>query len=354
VIDPGAQAPPQGTGGDPAALAYSPAFFYLAGEYDLEAVRLLDPDKDPLAFRHGEFAWVVQTFLRLRAAGHPVELTSTPPGHGLVVFHAKHRHRLGRAIGPRDGLVLVGIRADNRSPLLADFEILQNGRFAGERRFAIPHWPQPHLVPRDPRRGSRLARAGYMGRRENLHPEFRSERWRLRLEEAGIEWALNDVTSHGMDGYDATEAIDWQDYGNLDAILAVRPTGRGDSNHKPASKLVNAWRAGVPALAGPEFAFRELRRSEDDYLEVSNAAEAWGALCRLRDDPELYARMVANGRRRAEEFSLAAIADRWAQVLWREIPRQLARQPLHWSRALPLPLLLLLRRARRRLSPRIH
>ncbi len=73
-------------------------------------------------------------------------------------------------------LVFVAIRADNSSPLLADFEILQSGRFADDRnRFWIPFWPQPGLVPRDPARGTTLERVAYMGRIENLHPEFRGE-----------------------------------------------------------------------------------------------------------------------------------------------------------------------------------
>jgi len=82
---------------------------------------------------------------------------------------------MGRLNNRRD-LVFVAIRADNSSPLLADFEILQNGRFAdGVRRFALPFWPQPGLRRRDPGRGPRLGRVGYLGLGENLHPDFRGE-----------------------------------------------------------------------------------------------------------------------------------------------------------------------------------
>jgi hypothetical protein len=334
--------------------ARSPVTFFLAGEPDLDAARRLDPDRDLHAFRRGEFSWVVQTYLRLRAAGYPVELSSTPPDHGILVFHAKHRRALASSLGRRDGLVLVAIRADNRSPLIADFEILQNGRFASARRFAVPFWPQPRLLPREASRGTRLERVGYIGLSENLHPGFHSEAWIRDLRDAGFEWVLHAVDYRGTGDPSALGAIDWEDYRALDAIVAVRPDERGLASHKPANKLINAWRAGVPALAGAEFAFRELRRSEDDFLEVSSPGEALAALYRLRGDPARYSRMVSNGRQRAEEFSFAAIVERWARVLWEEIPRHLTRQPLHWSRALPLPLLLLLRRARRRLSPRIH
>ena len=79
----------------------------------MDEVRSLDPDVDFDAFRVGERAWVAQTYLRLRQAGWPVELSSTAPRHGLAVFHAKQKHELAAASAGRNSLVYVGIRADN-------------------------------------------------------------------------------------------------------------------------------------------------------------------------------------------------------------------------------------------------
>jgi hypothetical protein len=61
---------------------------FLPSETDLDRLEQLDPDREPAPFVRGERAWIRQTFLRLRAAGHPVELAPTPPGEGLVVYHA--------------------------------------------------------------------------------------------------------------------------------------------------------------------------------------------------------------------------------------------------------------------------
>jgi hypothetical protein len=47
----------------------------------------------------------------------------------------------------------------------------------------------------------------------------------------------------------------WHDYSTDDLVLAVRDLTEKDALVKPASKLVNAWIAGVPALLGPEPAF---------------------------------------------------------------------------------------------------
>jgi hypothetical protein len=343
-----------GTQARSAASPELPVSFYLAGVSDPSEIARLDPDADHDAFRPGELSWVAQTFLRLRAAGYPVALTSAAPERGLVVFHAKHKHDLARSAKGRRDLVYVAIRADNSSPLLADFEVLQSGRFAdGRNRFWIPFWPQPGLQPRDPARGTRLERVAYMGRIENLHPAFRGDDWRRALEGLGLEWVLREVRferaskSQRRPRREMAPPIDWEDYRELDAVLAVRPHEPELEFAKPASKLINAWRAGVPALVGPEFACREIRRSVDDFIEVSDANEALDGLRRLRDDPALYSRMVAAGRARVDEFSFAALTERWAELLFETVPERLAGGALPWSHRLPIPLRLPVRRGLR-------
>jgi hypothetical protein len=325
-----------------------PVSFFLAERIDIRAVSSLDPDRDLGYFRRGEWSWVVQTFLRLRAAGYPVELTNTAPERGIVVFHAKHKRALARAARGRSELVFVAIRADNSSPLLADFEVLQNGRFAdGRIRFAVPFWPQPGIRLRDQQRRNRVERVGYLGLEENLHPDFRSAAWSRTLADLGIEWVTR-MTRYRDVG--SLSLVHWVDYRDLDVILAVRPVESHLKFAKPANKLINAWRAGVPALIGADYACREIRRSPEDYLEVRGAADAVTALRRLRDDPDLFTRMVANGRRRAEDFTFNAITSRWAELLFDTLPRQIATGALPWSHRLPIPLRLPLRRAARIVS----
>ncbi|HVR99524.1 MAG TPA: glycosyltransferase, partial [Thermoanaerobaculia bacterium] len=240
-----------------------------------------------------------------------------------------------RRLPRRRDVVLVGARADNREPLIADFEVLQNGRFAdGRRRFYMPHWPQPGLIPRDPARGTNLARLVYKGFDRNLHPAFRSAEWRRFLAGRGIEWVTDSMAFAGR----ATDkmAVEWPDFRQVDAVLAVRPDERSQRTAKPATKLLNAWLAGVPALLGPEYAFRELRRSELDYLEVGSLAEAEEAVRRLQADPGLYRAMVENGRARGAEYTVEATVRRWAELLYETIPARAARRS--WTRRVPLPL----------------
>lgn len=305
--------------------------FFLGGGEDLAALSGIDPDRDWRELQTGERAWILQTFLRLRRAGHPVELSATVPSGGIVVFHAKQEKEVRRQAGRET--ILVAARADNREALIADFEVLQNGAFAdGRRRFFIPHWPQPGLVPRDPARGERIERIVYKGFAANLHPEFRASEWTGFLAAERIDWVVDAVAFAGRNRLE----LEWPDFRTVDLLLAVRPPERKTRRSKPATKLVNAWLAGVPALLGPELAFRELRRSDLDYLEVASVAEAREAVLRLRRDPALYRAMVENGRQRGAEFAVDALVPRWAELLFATIPARAESGRASWFRRLPL------------------
>lgn len=301
--------------------------FFLPGDADFGRLGALDPDRSPLEFQTAERAWTLQTYLRLARAGEPVRLTNVVPSRGVLVFHAGHKHIVQRHRAVSREAVLVALRGDRKPVLTADFEILQNdGGADGRRTFALPHWPQPGLVPRDSSRGHRVQRAAYKGYSANLDPAFLDAGWRSRLAEMGIEW-LCDAAAFDREGF-RHYPVDWPTYRDIDVIVAVRPGDRTLHASKPASKLVNAWLAGVPAVLGAESACRALRRDPLDYLEVATVEEAEAALRRLRDEPRLMVGMIENGQRRAAEFRLEALLEPWRRLLFETIPRLAAdRRP---------------------------
>jgi hypothetical protein len=319
--------------------------FFLEGERDLEALRRIDPDREYQGLQRGDRAWVLQTYLRLARAGHPVELVGQPPRDGLIVFHVKNRRALARRLERGSGVLLLGIRADNREAAICDFEVVQNGRFAdGRRRFFVPSWPQPALKPRHPDRGTAIRRIAFKGFSRNLDPAFLQPRWSSFLACLDIAW---DVHAGEYAGTRTDHvALGWDDYREVDLALAVRPHDRRLHTSKPASKLVNSWIAGVPALLGAEFAYRELRRSPLDYVEIANVEEAEAAVERLRSDPDLYRAMVENGRVRAREFTIDRLTERWRELLFETLP-SLAESP-RGRRLRHTPLLV--KRAGRRLG----
>jgi glycosyltransferase involved in cell wall biosynthesis len=314
----------------------TPVAFLLAEETELATLEGLDPDSRWCEFQRGERNWILQAFLRLHRAGLPVRLVGEAPPSGPVVFHARHKHELYRARHRLTDAVLVGVRGDLHDPLIADLQVLQNGRFAdGKNRFFIPHWLQPGLMPRDPDRGTAIRRATYKGFDRNLHPDLRTPEWREFLSAREIAWVCDSVSYENRDPN--TSITDWPDYRVADVLIAVRPPDRRLHLAKPATKLVNAWLAGVPAILGEEFAYRELRRSPLDYVEVTSIDDVRRAVRKLCDEPDLYQAMVDNGRRRALEFTITAITEHWRKLLFDILPALEQDPTFRRRRRLSLP-----------------
>jgi hypothetical protein len=298
-------------------------FFMMPTGILLRQAQELDPDRDWRYFYSGKDAWIIQTWLRLKALGYPVTLSDRVPERGLVVFHKEDQRALVRRLRRDSCPVLVAVRADFRSADSADFEILQNGYFADQlRSFYMPHWPQPGLLPRDSARGTRVERVAFKGDVTNLEPSLRSAAFQQFLRLEGLSF-VTDMTQPS----DAIRPIkaNWNDYREVDVVLALRPAGASDYTHKPPTKLINAWIAGVGAVLGGEYAFRELRRGPLDYLEIRTANGAQEALALLKRDPSLYQRMQENAERRAADYTVARTAQRWAKLLFETLPQLAAR-----------------------------
>jgi hypothetical protein len=302
-------------------------FFIEPAGITLERARTLDPDLEWQDMRRAKERWIVQAYARLRRRGHAVTLGNEVPARGFVIYH-KEEHKLVLARTPRGGKpVLVTVRADFRSADSADFEIVQNGYFAdGCRQFFIPLWPQPGLIARNPARGDRVERIAFKGNLDNVLSDLRSDEFKQRLASEGMVYELDAANT-----FDIREPMQqhWHDYSEVDVVLALRPSGSRDHTHKPATKLYNAWIAGTPAILNSDYAYRELRQGPLDYLEASNAEQAFAALCRLKREPELFRAMVENGRRRGAAFSPAALVQQWEHLLFELLPQRV-RNPESW------------------------
>jgi hypothetical protein len=275
--------------------------------------------------------WIMQPAVLLARHGLPYSAGPTLRKDAINIVSGLDFPIRSRDI---DSFVLA-MRADGPLPCIANFVGEQN-RLSLPREGAayFAHLPQPGLVPRDPSRGTRLESISFKGGEINLAEPFRSPTFREKLAERGISLRL-DLFRPGE-----KTKITMHDYRDVDAVVAVRNLTIGDYRAKPASKLVNCWLAGVPAILGPEPAFRELRQGPLDYLEVRTPDDALAALDRLRSDPGLYTAMVENGRKRALQHTQTATLAAWIEAIdgpvqqsferWQATSRayRLARWPL--------------------------
>jgi hypothetical protein len=241
----------------------------------------------------------------------------------MVVVHADYVDRLLLEAPSPEKLLIVSARADRARQLYADFEIVQNASSVEEYQFFIPSWVQPGLIPRNASRGTRVERVAYVGARKQLHDDLADPHWADALRQRGLSWDLRMITFSGNDQLYTDHR--WNDYSTTDIVVALRPPDVWNASSKPAAKLQNAWAAGTPAILSPEMPYRELRRSDLDYLEARNGGDVLAAIERLRFEPGLFAAIVQNGFARAREFQPDRIVVRWAETLWREIPARSAR-----------------------------
>jgi hypothetical protein len=269
----------------------------------------------------GPYNWVVQTFLYLKAYGFPCVLTASLPDEGIIITHSD---LLSTFLRPSAEQFIVEIKPDRSLRcIFSNFVIVQNKRDSvhfGMRRLLInsafvDYWPQAGLMPRDPTRGDRFENICYMGNEEQFLDN--AEELGLELRKLGLKWRM-------------VPRNEWHDYREFDALIAVRQVDsyKVGATHlpsrKPASKLRNAWAAGVPAILSPDIAFQDIRKSELDFLEAKTIPEVLDSIKRLMNDPTLRCAMRENGLLRAREFKLENIISSWIEIITTQIiPRYL-------------------------------
>ncbi len=259
--------------------------------------------------------WINHAYIQFKRAGFPVTYSSTLKEDVVNIAEGTH---IGLKTRPFRAF-LVSTRGDGHRPCLGNFAIEQNGLRGSRPNMAvITGFPQPGILPRDPSRGSRLEVLAFKGSSINLASVYKSEDFIRSLSALGVRLRLDTLDARkGADREDsgAHPRIKMHDYQDVDAVLAVRDLTQLDYMTKPPNKVFNSWIAGVPALVGPEPAYAEIRRSDLDFLVVRSPKDVLRVLKMLKSNPDLYAKIIEQGHRRAPEYSVPAILRRWVDVL---------------------------------------
>lgn len=265
--------------------------------------------------------WIYQTWLKLTQAGFPCSLVDEMPSSGLVVTLTGF---LPRDFRPPPDVFLAGIVADFASHPGAQVQILQNAAHAARHREAVfmPLWTQPGLIPRDALRGEKFETVAFFGDPGNLDPALRDPAWQKMLrDELGLR-------------FEVRTADQWHDYADVDCVVAVRGFDGRRHIHKPATKLYNAWLAGVPFIGGPDSAYAA--EGEEAYLKIATLDELTNALRLLKADPAFRRTLAAEGSRRAPAYTHEAITQRWITLLRDDLPTRARawKETPAWRRSL--------------------
>jgi hypothetical protein len=249
----------------------------------------------------GVYAWTLQTYLRLKENDFPCDLTGVLPNSGIILAH---RASLPFYLRPNSKTLLVCLQADYSPHPYAQLHVVLNMNKASEKlsRYYMPHWPQAGIIPRAPERGLKFENIAFFGIEKNLAPELQSPTWSKQLAAMGLNWK---VVSKDR----------WNDFSDVDVVIAIRSFDDRDYKDKPATKLYNAWCAGIPAILGAESAYQAERKSDLDYFEARSIDDVINTLRLLRDNNELRQQVVENGYRRAKSIAPESTTRRWQQFL---------------------------------------
>lgn len=132
---------------------------------------------------------------------------------------------------------------------------------------------------------SQLKTIGYFGTKENCNKFLFSETFKEFCNKIGVDFLFSDTPN------DWTTLIS-----KCDAIIAIRPDWNNRYDSKPASKLINAIRNGIPFIGGKESAYMyEKSRWGSDgdcIILVDNPEDLLNGIMNLKHDYYKYKRFV--------------------------------------------------------------
>lgn len=265
---------------------------------DLDAMLDAMPDMLQLISSKGDMCWCLQTYLLLKNRPNlTVTCSARFSGGAINIVHSDQLLKLGY----RPDAFLVCVRADFPRRRWAQHHLVQNRNQLTVASSYLPLWLQPRLIGRDPARTG-VKTVAYVGETTNGNLAGDVEEWRRLFAQDGLD-------------FHRIESGAWNDMSAVDVLVGLRRFPAGSYNGKPPSKLLNAWAAGIPFIGGHDSAYLQVGVPDEDYLRVASMDEALAAARMLRDNPDVYARLKANGSRKAQDFSRENLARRWEEIL---------------------------------------
>lgn len=251
-------------------------------------------------FNRGEVVWTLQTYMILKEVGFQSTYSKTLKRNTINIAHVDTLKR----IGPQKDCYVVAITADKRPVMWSNYEIVQNmNQIKSKKQVYVTHWPQPGLIPRKDRQ-DQIRTVAYAGDPLNNC-----------LKQTPIQ---EDLKLLGLT-YKDIDQNNWNDFSQIDLLLAIRSFDGEEYHDKPASKLINGWLADVPVISSCDSAYRQIANPGQDYILVQSYNELIEAIKGLANNRLLYQNLIQNGRLKREKYTRELIAESWRNILVHQI-----------------------------------
>ncbi len=262
---------------------------------DLDVLRTLAWEEGTVACTRHTWVWALYCQLKLRGIG--VSISYEFETEAINVVHCQTARGLLKASDFRKYFI-VGIRADFRPFPYGQFEIVQNRHSESARCIYIPLYPQPGLLERDPRRGE-VVNVCFSGRPQNSidYTKLKDD-----LKKIGCRFVFKGVGR-------------WHEMFDVDILLGIRSLSKRPYHSKPATKLFNAWLAGIPFIGGYDSAFSQVGVPGENYIRVSSYEELINSIRDLVKNPALYKKLQQNGKVAGAGYTSERITDLWVELL---------------------------------------
>jgi hypothetical protein len=273
---------------------------------------------DEINLRRGLDCWILKTYriLSKTIQRHDIRLTTEIPDEGIIIFH---KGFFPEGILPNKRQYFVCVQADYGRYALAQYHIQQNPAAIGNFRFSqkaaieqyffpfvknrfIPIWNQDNIIARNANRGNRFENLVFMGIEKNFPPEFLNADFKHKIAALGLD--LKIVNQVDL----------WNDYSEADVVLAIRDVRLVPHYNKPFSKIINAYIAGVPVIAGYESSALYLKNKNKISLDIVKDEQS--LLDALKHIKNNYAEALQNAA--DNNLSLLQYHDKGILVYWDE------------------------------------
>lgn len=263
----------------------------------------------------GKYHWILQPFLLLKKfnilaslseKGYECFITNKIPQSGILITHPDC---LPKRLEPNKRLLVVITLVDRCFDRVTcgDLFIVHNPiqvNYLEKPGYFIPPIPQINILPRHKDREGRFENISFFGYEKELSIEFKKKFFIDELKKLKLKF---NVVSHEK----------WNDFSEVDAILAVRNFDSSQSSYsnKAFLKLINAWLAGVPAILGNESAYRIIGEKSKNYIEVNSIEQVILSLKQLKENIEFRKKLIKNGEIKSKEYDFEKVIREWEYFL---------------------------------------